>query len=234
MKKALKYQLTDLKASILVFYGIYYTILYLSYLMFFAASPEGTFYNGVDFSSMIFNFIIGLVIFKEHFWMLCQNSVSRKTFFKSCICCMLSITALMAVITQISLLIVQKGTFTFIKNIYPSFEVNIALEFLVNVLFFMGVYALCFMSGYFTSVLFYLSGRILRIVIAAGIPILIFLLFPLSLEVFADFWKPVIKFFLIITGLENGNPLPAILTFCVITCILSLISYPLVKKVEVK
>lgn len=234
MKKVLKYQLLDLKTSIIVFYCIYYVILYSAYLMFFTASPEGTFYNGVDFSSVIFNFVIGLAIFKEHFWMVCQNGVSRKTFFKSSICCMLSITAFMAFITQVSLLITQKNTFTLIKNIYPSFHTGIVFEFVVNILFFMSVYSLCFVSGYLTAIIYYLSGKIIKIVITAGLPILIFVLFPISLNVFADFWRPVINVFLIITGLKSGNPLLAILTLFIATCILSLISYPLVKRVEVK
>lgn len=234
MKKVLKYQLSDLKTSIIVFYGIYYVMIYIAYFMFFKASPGGTFYNGADFSSMIFNFVIGIAIFKEHFWMVCQNGVSRKTFFKSSICCMLSITAFMAFITQISVLITQKNTFTFIKNIYPAFHTSIAFEFVVNILFFMSLYTLCFMSGYFTAILYCLSGKIIKIVIISGLPILIFFLFPISLNFFAEFWKPVINVFLIITGLKSGNPLLAILTLFIVTCILSLISYPLARRVEVK
>ena len=76
MKKVLKYQLSDLKTSIVVFYIIYYSILCASYFIFFTNSTNGTFYNGADFSSLLFSFIIGAAIFKEHFWMVCQNGVS--------------------------------------------------------------------------------------------------------------------------------------------------------------
>ena len=233
MKKVLKYQLSDLKTSIVVFYIIYYAILCTSYFIFFTNSTNGTFYNGADFSSLLFSFIIGAAIFKEHFWMVCQNGVSRKTFFKSSICCMLSVTAFMALITQITISITQ-GTFTFIRELYPAFHTNMILSFIVNILTFMSTYALGFMGGYLTAVLYCLSGKFLKIIIVSGLPVLIFFLFPASLQIFADFWKPVRKFFLIIFGLETGNPVPAIFTLFIITCILSLISYPLVRKVEVK
>lgn len=98
MKKTLKYQLHDFRTSLFVYLSIYIAVAIIIGVTVIStgAKPGGANvngYNSMDFSSTIFTFIMGLAIFKEHFWMVAQNGISRKTFFKSCMYCMLIINS---------------------------------------------------------------------------------------------------------------------------------------------
>lgn len=106
MKKTLKYQLHDFKTSLLVYLSIYLTVAIVigAFFIWTGSKPESASLNGsnsMDFSSTIFTFIMGLAIFKEHFWMVAQNGISRKTFFKSCMYCMLIINFILAITTVV-------------------------------------------------------------------------------------------------------------------------------------
>lgn len=88
MKKTLKYQLHDFRTSLFVYLSIYIAVVIIIGVTVIStgAKPGGANvngYNSMDFSSTIFTFIMGLAIFKEHFWMVAQNEFPEKHFLKA-------------------------------------------------------------------------------------------------------------------------------------------------------
>lgn len=242
MKKTLKYQLHDLSTSLFVFLSIYLAVVILIGIAAIAtgSGPEHSVQNGfnsMDFSSAIFCFIIGLAIFKEHFWMVAQNGISRKTFFKSCMYCMLIVNFILAIATNIFTMIFTELSglhwSTMFGSLYTRFNQNAIVTFLVSVIFIFVAYNLVFLSGYFTTILFYRASKIGKVIIAAGLPILFFFILPLSYGFIPEFWEVVFDIIFHITGMASGNPAYGIVTFTVIAALFGAISYPLAKRVEI-
>lgn len=242
MKKTLKYQLHDFRTSLFVYLSIYIAVAIIIGVTVIStgAKPGGANvngYNSMDFSSTIFTFIMGLAIFKEHFWMVAQNGISRKTFFKSCMYCMLIINFILAIATIIfTLIFIQMSGLhwsTMFGLLYSRFDQNIIITFIVSMLFIFSAYNLCFLSGYFVTILFYKASKIGKVVIAAGLPVLFFFILPLSYGFIPEFWNTVLDFIFRITGMTSGNPLYGIITISIISVVLGIGSYPLAKRVEI-
>lgn len=242
MKKSLKYQLHDFKTSLLVYLSIYLTVAIVigAFFIWTGSKPESANLNGsnsMDFSSTIFTFIMGLAIFKEHFWMVAQNGISRKTFFKSCMYCMLIINFILAITTVVfTLFFTQMSGLdwsTMFGVLYSKFDQNIIITFIVHTFFIFSAYNLSFLSGYFVTILFYKASKIGKVIIAAGLPVLFFFILPLSYGFIPKFWNAVFNFLFHITGMESGNPLYGIITISIIAVVLGIGSYPLAKRVEI-
>lgn len=191
----------------------------------------------MDVATTIFTLILGFAIFKEYYWMAAQNGVSRKTFFKSSVYCILITDAILTVLSYISFvmlnLIFKTAVLSQFELSYPTFEHNVFVTGITMILFIFVTYNMFFMFGFFISVLFYRASKIGKITIAAGLPILIFFLLPISVSFIPGFWKKVIEFVLAVSGVASGNPYYGIVTYTIITIIFGLLSYPLVKKAEI-
>lgn len=241
MKKTLKYQLQDLKLSIILFFLIYLTLfVFLSISLSAFTTSDSTGNNTIssmDVATTIFTLILGFAIFKEYYWMAAQNGVSRKTFFKSSVYCILITDAILTVLSYISFvmlnLIFKTAVLSQFELSYPTFEHNVFVTGITMILFIFVTYNMFFMFGFFISVLFYRASKIGKITIAAGLPILIFFLLPISVSFIPGFWKKVIEFVLAVSGVASGNPYYGIVTYTIITIIFGLLSYPLVKKAEI-
>ena len=242
MKKTLKYQLHDFRASLSVYLGMYLAISIIIAIVIIqtGSAPDSSIksgYNSMDFSSTIFTFIMGLVIFKEHFWMVAQNGISRKTFFKSCMYCMLIVNLILAVATSFFTFLFNQlselNWSTMFDMLYRKFDQNSITLFVISVIFIFSAYNLCFLSGYFVTILFYKASKIGKVVIAAGLPVLFFFILPLSYGFIPEFWNTVLDFIFRITGMTSGNPLYGIITISVISVVLGIGSYPLAKRVEI-
>lgn len=239
MKKTLKYQLSDLELAILIYFAIYLviTIIGIVFSQIDLRKTGRIHFNGMDFSTIIFLFVMGAAVFKEHFWMSAQNGISRKTFFKSCLCLMAISSATLAGLGALySVLIAKVSHFQWnimFELIYNSFRPGALIKVLVMICYLFSVYSVSFMSGYFISILFYKASTIGKICICAGLPILCFFLLPLSTMFIPSFWDRVTDVIHIIFGISSQNPLYGVLTWLAITIALSLLSYPLVKKVEI-
>ena len=74
MKKIIKYQLSDCKFSIFIYYVIIFLLFGIGAIqMVVNYEGEGTMISPVGFCSTIFCFVLGICIFKEYFWMSIQN-----------------------------------------------------------------------------------------------------------------------------------------------------------------
>lgn len=109
MKTAVKYFLYDLKKVIFIFFLVYTFFILTGNLLVATTDSSGSAinFNGTNSSIVLMNFILGLVVFKEYFWMFTQNGLSRKTYFKSCLVSFLFLDIGMAIISLILTVILQ-------------------------------------------------------------------------------------------------------------------------------
>lgn len=73
MKKLLKYQMIDVRNSILAFYGIYLALTIIGSVVAIDTSDGNNVISGFGFAEMIFCFVLGIAMFKEYYWMAVQQ-----------------------------------------------------------------------------------------------------------------------------------------------------------------
>lgn len=240
MKKLIKYQLADCKFSIIIYYAVIFLLFGIGAIQMVANyDGEGTMISPVGFCSIIFCFVFGICIFREYFLMSIQNGYSRKTFFKSVLCTIAVICFFMSIvewlITFIFGFVQNVEFFSMLYVIYPSFteELNGPLFFIVSLLYFTVLLMMCTLMGYLISTLFYISNKVMRIMIAAGLPIFVFGILPLASTYFPGIFYKVSKFLYFVLGFQSHNPLISIVSFALISVILVLCNYQVVKKAHV-
>lgn len=238
IKRVIHYQLFDLGKAFLIYYFIILSIILLGGGVVIISSGNATF-NGTGFSSTVFCFIAGLCMFREYFYLFSQNGVSRKTTY---IGTLSSITLLSALISIIEVL------FVYLSRLFPSDRIrfihfmdiftqvtassSLALQILLDLILTFLIIITCFSAGYLIAVLFYRSSKILKIGIAAGLPVLLFLGLPLLAYIFPEAAARCGKLLMTISGLESGNPLIAMLTLVITAAFLNIVNYFAVRKAE--
>ena len=242
MKTAVKYILHDLKKVILVFFLIYAIFVISGSALISTVSFSGNtvYFNGTGFSIMLVNFILGLVMFKEFFWMFTQNGISRKTYFKSCLISFIILDVTMTVLALVLPALLQPLGFisedlisVFLTAFYPDLSENMILKIVLAFLFTLLIFYLSFIAGYFVAALFYRAGKFGKILIAAGLPVTIFVILPVSYNFIAPFWDRLAEILLALLGKNSGSPLFALLSLCAGSLLLILCSYPLLRKAEI-
>jgi len=246
IKAAYKYQLTDRKRSIIVFYCVILILTIFLGVMSVNFSSEGSMLSGMETATAIFLFILGLCTFKEPFFMLLQNGVSRKTIFKSQLFVTITITFIMAVIDKI-FFIVDKS-FSSLSNsgyIYLSLYEQIynmglpfANTFSLHVkmfIFYFLMYLAIFAIGYLITLIFYRLNKYGRIAVGAGVPVGLFIILPIMDNFLFDsrISHAIGSFFDFALGITSHNPYAAMISFTVAFVILSLLSWLLLRKAVV-
>jgi len=168
LKSAFKFQLSEVIAPMEVFYLVIFPIEVL--IITFVASNGSM--SGMDFSSAIFLFVIGLLMFKTPFHFLAGNSVARKTMLKSTFLTGLTIAGIMFVIDAINTIFLKSLTI-FSEKYVTLFETAFGqkiegINILIYILFNLATYLCFFMIGYFIGVVNYRLSQKVKIIIVVG------------------------------------------------------------------
>lgn len=257
IKSAYQFQLRDHLRSAATYYGILVAVYILLGIGLLTVKVNGqTSFNGMDMATLIFLFVSGVVCFRESFLMLMQNSVSRKTIFISRILATLTFAGGMAVGDKIILLLGKLFTggstnITFnslFEQIYsPTFvyeQINSApfvmenpfLKHIIMLVFSFLFYLLMFALGYFISVVFFRSNKVGRVALGAGIPVGLFVLYPIiDFSLFGGkISMSIVKFMDFSLGITTGNPYAALISFTIGFILLSMLSWLVMRKAAVK
>jgi len=177
---AYKYQLGKQMNAAAWFYGTVIVLYTVTTIITKNIAGVGVSTNAAEFSA-IFLFVMGLCSFKENFFMLTQNNVSRGTIFKSRL--MVAVTAALVVALADILItgayyamnadLISRGWFRYTYMIDGGFFVP--AEFLFK--FALNLTALA--AGYFITTMFYRLNRTGKVIVGAGVPTLVFIIFPL-------------------------------------------------------
>lgn len=251
MKKILKYQITDLSKGLIVYFVIMSILISTSYTAEYyivvSSSDIDINLNGTGLSNFILALVLGICMYKEHYFMAAQNGISRKTFFKSNLCTiailgllcsiydvlLTFITELLSKILNLSIHvsnIVQLIYFDYFEN--KENLIMLIINFIFNFVF---VTASAAFGVLIASVFFRLHKKY-RTIFLISIPILLCCLLPMSYIYFPDFWIQGAKLFLFLMGLGSGkaNPFMGTLTLFITSIILFQFNYLMLRKTEVQ
>ncbi len=235
LKTASKYIFSEMKNTVLIFYLIIVTL-----IIFFACvtSENDSSFNGIEMTSAIFLFIVGLNSFRKNYLFLMSNGVPRKTQFKSFFLAVIPVTAGMTVINMAFTAVFNKiiNYNTLYGMIYQDktqSSGNIVISFLWNVTLYMCAITL----GYFITLAYYRMNKIQKICVSIGVPVFFAMVLPYILQNFCS--AATVKW--LYNGLRamfgvntNYGPISAAGIFLVTTILLSGLSYLLIRKAPVK
>ncbi len=172
LRAAYRYQIHDLKFSILIYYCVIVGLFILvaaSALAFIGNGNVSVNANGsIGGATFIFLFVLGLNSFKENFLFSLQNSVSRKTLFSS----RLAVFATLAVFMNIVDLVLG-----YVLALAASLRVGINVAgyapSFVGLLSSMFFAFTILMLGYFLTILFFRLNKLGKVLVGAGVPVCI-------------------------------------------------------------
>lgn len=253
IKASYNYQLFDLKKSVLVYYFVIvcvYLLMTISMSLSLSMSEGGNVsghFNGSDFSSMIFLFIIGLCSFKEVFGMLMQNGISRKSIFKGRLLTSLTLAFGMALVDKALLLIFKaaasptNGRLT-VGTLYEIFyQVTNKgmgdLKFHIDSFFFSFSLYLGFTAlGYLITTLYYRMNKGGKIAVSVSVPVGLLIVLPVidSYVTGGRISEFVGRFIDLTLGLSSKQPMYAVITGILAFILFSALSWLLIRKAAVK
>ena len=259
-KSSIKYQLSDMKRPVAIFYFVMFCILVLGFtafrfnnvsvgssVMMSSTSISGTGFSGMEAASVIFLFVCGLNSFKEFFRMLTQNGVSRKTIFIGRIITFVTVCAGMAVIDRIILVVAKLITSYFpgahfiglFEMIYAGRETQVSgFNMHIDGMFFNFCLYLAFIAiGYFITIGFYRMNKIAKISVAIGVPMILFNAIPFldAALLHGVIGRTLYNTLTFAFGFQNGaNPYFGMVTCLLIFGIFAGLSWLVMRKAVVK
>ncbi|HHX60064.1 MAG TPA: hypothetical protein GX707_04910 [Epulopiscium sp.] len=240
-KKAIKYQMFEMKKAIITYYGIMLAM-YMIPIIFLSVGTSGGRVSGMETTTVVFLFIIGLNSLKETFGMFLQNGLSRKTLFYSYTIKTMIVSMIMALISNIS------GTLgeafynfdSLFMQIYRGrylTEISPLVRFIDTFLWMTFLYMVAAMLGYFIIILYYRMNDKLKIIVSVGVPTFFIIGIPLIEYNWTNgaISRGIFSFVAYTSGYTNGyNPYYFMATSAVVLVVLGGLSYLLLKKAIVK
>jgi hypothetical protein len=195
IKTALRYMLHDSSRAMIIYYGVIVAINLLS-LLISRLSSNSFIFSGTDFSSLIFIFVLGIVMFSQNFLFLIQNGRSRKTLAVSSLSALAIISVVMALLDQLIIQLFDQGSSFLIDS---DFEVMVygsigQMDLPLNLLNSLITYLLIGITGLFLGAIYYRMTILPKILVSAGVPVFLLVILPiidyrLSTEIFVSVLK---------------------------------------------
>jgi len=243
--KLAKYNIKSSFKPIIIYYCILITVITcLAILNKFSAENNES--SGIEFSSMIFLFVIGLNFFKENFHFTQANNISRADYLKSVVIAILPIALVMSILDVIINRVFNLSMVcpTFYDMTYaPGFinDINKRVWIQSNsigtlsrtVTFLFASYIVVFALGLLITMIYYKCNKIMRILVSLS-PIVIIAIGGIIFEGSSKFENNVVDFFMNIFGLNTFNSYMAVMTLICLFIILMTFVYMLVRKAVVK
>lgn len=239
IKKAVKYQLFEMKKTIMIYYGIMIAV----YLVLMGISSKEGGVSGTEVTTAIFLFVVGLNSFTNSFKMFLQNGLSRKTLFYSYSISTAIVAVFMALVTSIV---------NIVMNIFFNYELlyfqiygggtignnnNGFVKFIGGFLWIAFLYMMAAMLGYFITTLYYRMNTKLKVFVSVGVPGFLLIGIPYIEYNWTNgrITEGIFNFIVYVSGITNGyNPYYFMVTSLVVLIILGTLSYHLIRKAVVK
>lgn len=251
LKNMLLYQLYDNKKPLFIFYTVIISLMVFISIMNASSNSSGSL-GGMEMSSVIFIFILGLNSFKSNFHFSLANGISRKTQFISFMGSIITIAVFMALIDTV--LGVISSQFIPNQSLYfqvyslrygVTMPVNAAVQMSFQLLsegflWFIFLYAMMAMLGYCITLIYYRSSKPVKYLVSILPAALVFILFPFINRMtdgrlvvnLAAFVGRIMGFGQSIG--VNPNPYISMLSFTIGFAILALFSFLLARRAVIK
>lgn len=242
IKSIIRYILADYKIGAIVMYFCVYVFIILTVLKSGMAVS-----NGIELISLITLLCFGLTMFKENFYFLSANGVSRKTQFISIICSCFIMSAIFSFIDTINSVILTSTApyHSLFAAIYTPRAQQAAvggfgsvLLFLLENFLFLTLLYCCFMLiGYFIANLYYKMNRGWKIGVSVGVPVVLGNGIPwLNTYVFhGELGAAFLRFNAAVWGISYGyNPFVAMGSLLLISLLFSALTFLLMRRAMIK
>jgi hypothetical protein len=230
--KIAKFQIFDTLKPILIYYSIFITVIII--LIFSSLAADGNFSSsGLEMATAIFLFVVGLNSFKDNFKFSQVNNVSRITFFKGLIISIFPVAIFMALmdITLNRLYNIFVHCPMNFDMIYGSMQSNPIYTIIQTLIWIFSAYSTIIITGILISLVYYKSSTLIKVIIS----VLPFVLITTALNILpVSFWHKIGAFISFAFGWESKNPFMGVISFAVISLILIIIVFLLVRKVILK
>lgn len=228
-----RYQLADQKRGILTYYGVLLGFYVLFEILFVVAAVgedvNGSTTNGITAVTAVYVFVASLCSFKDNFGMSLQNGVSRRSTFLAPL--------------PSRLMGIEMGSMSLMENLYFSaagaWQAGAFLLHLCSAAFGFFMLLAAAGLGYLITTLFYRLNKLGKILVGAGVPVLVFFGLP-ALELLDQFIsngaviKAVSGFFAVVFQFAFGQPQNTALTCLVLFAAMSGLSWLLMRRAVVK
>lgn len=249
--KMAKFQVLGTIPTVSVYYALFLS--FIAFLVLMSVNPNAGFTSsGLEMSSAVFIFIVGLNSFKESFKFSQANNISRKTFFKGVIMGMIPITLSMSIID----LIINRFYNIFVHcptnfdMIYGSFrdtgmryagsnvvawtQANDFSTLFGTITWQFAVYSSFFLLGILISLIYYRSNKLLKVLVSV-VPVILITLLNIAFRMIpTPIRNGILNFISAAFGWQSRNPYMAVLSFIVLASIFACFGYLLIKKAVAK
>jgi hypothetical protein len=243
--KLAKYNIKSSLKSIMIYYSIIITIT-ISIAIMSKSSGGGIEAHGIEISSVIFLFVLGLNSFKENFYFAEANNISRVDYFIAIAIAIMTIGLAMSVIDVIinrvdNLFVVNTTLYDMsYNNIFQGplntegwIQSNSIGTLLGTVTFLFAFYISAFVVGLLITLIYYKCNKTMKILVSLS-PIAIMAIFSKLSYNDPEFGQKVAEFIDNILGISTKNSYTAVLTFICLFLITMGFVYLLLRKAEVK
>lgn len=238
-----KYNINSVKKPIGIFYFIFITVL-LTISVVDRVTDGAVTSSGLELSTIIFLFVLGLNLFKEGFYFSQANNISRETYFKGTIISMIPIAAVLSaidvIINRIYNIAVSSPTnfdmiYTGLTDLqFETWIQSNTISILFQTfLFQFAVYSMIIATGLVVTMIYYRANKLMKVVVSV-VPIMLIILGNLIMGTFPEKLPKVFLFIQNIFGWSTRNPYVGILTFTITFIILAICGYILIKKAVIK
>lgn len=238
VRSSLRYQLRDQVQAVGVYYIIYLSIALLT-IMWVRISPNSAGdLGGMEMSTTIFLFVMGLVSFRETFHMMLQNGVSRRTLLISRLLTVVILCVTMATIdmtlTGASRALAgpdgRLEVYSLYDLIYPQAmaRMNGFGRWITNWALMATQSILVTCLGYCITLAYYRMNKLTKWVVSVGVPVLF--MFGMTRGNVQALGRGIS----VVLGVERQLPFLAVLTFLALAAVISGCSWLLLRRAAVR
>lgn len=246
-KNMYSYNLYENRKSLTIFYGVIVGI-YLSFITAHLTLHGDASIGGMEMSSIIFLFVVGLNSFKSNFHFGLTNGVSRKTQFLSYATTVLTLGVFMAitdmVISRLVAFVVPPNNLymelyglRYTSIVGPLSFLNHVQIIMEQFLWYTFLYSAMAMLGYCITLIYYRSNLIMKWIVSIIPFLLLFVVLPYLETITQGAVSRFIGIFISramgFTG-QSVNPLAAVISFIIGYLIFAGISFLLMRRAVVK
>jgi hypothetical protein len=182
--KAFKFQIKEIIKPIATFYGVFLLIILFFFGLAYISKDGSIRFGGFEISVIVMLFVTMLTIIRSDFHLFLQHGYSRKTLFLSTNLCLISASAVVALIEVIlyricNFILPYQGIF--IQGYGAAYVSEAGFKGMIDeYLWKFFLYILAGAIGIFISLLYYRMNKLLKIIVSVGVPALFIVVYPLS------------------------------------------------------
>ncbi len=222
LRASLKFQLNSCFKSAAWFYGIV-LVADMGIAMTKSFIGDSLRISGMDFTTVIFAFVLGLNVYRESFRMMAANGRTRRTAFTS-----IALTGLILAACMVALDMLLEPAFRPFFDEYNSIYAMLygsaqsVPEILVEYVWRVALYSIVILTGVWLNALYYRLSKPWKIGVSVGVPVLLFVVLPIVEENYTNYkiTTPLSRAIEYMFGFGGASPDPAM--FCLWGMVLAL------------